>query len=412
MGLNPMAAQFMALQHPAFLSAAQVSAASAGIPPFGLPNPAVVTSSSPNIPGRPEPQFMKGPNAASLASLEALQRSGFFGAAGAAYIERMREGQKSLIAEEQLKKEHLASAVQQQQQQFRQPTEENKRSSSSDSFSKDDRDSPILNLSAKHDNNSDLSGDDDVYVSDNDIDDLASNEGDKSNKSQNDKSEDKVNNNGTSALPVTQGGLPSPGLLAGLPGLLANTESGSGEGQLASVYGLMSNIQALIKVAVENAKKEERTNQGTGELKTDSKRLEHEMEEVKKNRDIYLRRFKKEKRYRRKVQEQLEVETQRRLQMEEALRSMTSGMTSSEALKRITETLTHQNQTSDNNKLNNSASLEEKRSSSPLESSDKARRESGDDPRSSPASSSASNVALAAAAAAAAAAQFNATVST
>lgn len=64
-------AQFMALQHPAFLSAAQVSAA--GIPPFGLPNPSVVTS-SPNIPGRPEPQFMKGPNAASLASLEALQR--------------------------------------------------------------------------------------------------------------------------------------------------------------------------------------------------------------------------------------------------------------------------------------------------------------------------------------------------
>ena len=164
------------------------------------------------------------------------------------------------------------------------------------------------------------------------------------------------------------------------------------------------------KVAVENAKKEERSNQGTGELKTDSKRLEHEMEEVKKNRDIYLRRFKKEKKYRRKVQEQLEVETQRRLQMEEALRSMTSGMTSSEALKRITDTLTHQNQTSD--KLNNSASQEEKRSSSPLESNDKDRRESGDDPRSSPASSSASNVALAAAAAAAAAAQFNATVST
>ena len=68
-GLNPMAAQFMALQHPAFLG--QVSAA--GLPaPFGIP-PSVVTS-SPSIPGRPEPQFMKGPNAASLASLEALQR--------------------------------------------------------------------------------------------------------------------------------------------------------------------------------------------------------------------------------------------------------------------------------------------------------------------------------------------------
>ena len=70
-GLNPMAAQFMALQHPAFLG--QVSAA--GLPaPFGLPSPASVVTSSPSIPGRPEPQFMKGPNAASLASLEALQR--------------------------------------------------------------------------------------------------------------------------------------------------------------------------------------------------------------------------------------------------------------------------------------------------------------------------------------------------
>jgi hypothetical protein len=40
--------------------------------------------------------------------------------------------------------------------------------------------------------------------------------------------------------------------------LLANAESGTAEGQLGSVYGLITNIQALIKVAVENAKKEER----------------------------------------------------------------------------------------------------------------------------------------------------------
>ena len=72
-----MAAQFMALQHPAFLSAAQVNAAGGMPAPFGLPNPSVVTS-SPSIPGRPEPQFMKGPNAASLASLEALQRFVYF----------------------------------------------------------------------------------------------------------------------------------------------------------------------------------------------------------------------------------------------------------------------------------------------------------------------------------------------
>ena len=119
----------------------------------------------------------------------------------------MREGQKSLLAEEQLKKEQVQAAVQQQQQLVNKHQEEinkqQQRSSSSDSFSKDDRDSPILNLSSKHDmNNSDLSGDDDVYVSDNDDEDLASNEDTKKiGQDHGDKSEDKVNNNGTSAVP-------------------------------------------------------------------------------------------------------------------------------------------------------------------------------------------------------------------
>ena len=49
---------------------------------------------------------------------------------------------------------------------------------------------------------SDLSGDDDVYVSDNDDEDLASNEDTKKiGQDHGDKSEDKVNNNGTSAVP-------------------------------------------------------------------------------------------------------------------------------------------------------------------------------------------------------------------
>ena len=47
-----------------------------------------------------------------------------------------------------------------------------------------------------------------------------------------------------------------------------------------------------------------------------------------------FKRFKKEKRYRRKLQEQLEQETRRRVQMEEALR-----VTSADTLKRITESL-------------------------------------------------------------------------
>ena len=58
----------------------------------------------------------------------------------------MREGQKTL-------------AEQQQKEAQQQNLEDAKRSSSRDSFSKDDRDSPILNLSNKstHENNSDIS---------------------------------------------------------------------------------------------------------------------------------------------------------------------------------------------------------------------------------------------------------------
>merc|ERR1711935_623066 len=231
-------------------------------------------------------------------------------------------------------------------------------------------------------------------------------------------------------------GLPGPGLLAGLPGLLASasSESGSGDGQLASVYSLITNIQALIKVAVENAKKEERTQlaEKGGEAKTD---LKIEMDELKKNSQIYLRRFKKEKRYRRKLQEQLEMETKRRVQMEEALR-----MTSSETMKRITESLTRGSApvglgdprisgdhcvSGDQDSLQSPAvsvadkmvmmnALSSQNTGGPVaaaalaaaasSNNGKDRRDSGDDQRSSPASSSTSNVAIAAAQAAAAAA--------
>ena len=226
---------------------------------------------------------------------------------------------------------------------------------------------------------------------------------------------------------------------------MANADAaGGGEGQLGSVYSLITNIQALIKVAVENAKKEERSKledggkwywiiwyQSTGLLdiywiacymldcllykwwfylgnsKTDPNKpsgdLIHELEELKKNSQLNLRRLKKEKRYRKKLQEQLEAETKRRVQMEEALR-----MTSAETLKRITESLSR-SESAVAEHTNSAADPDSKRAHSPAS---KDRRDSGDDQRSSPASSSTSNVAIAAAAAAAAAAaQFNATVS-
>ena len=62
--------------------------------------------------------------------------------------------------------------------------------------------------------------------------------------------------------------------------------------------------------------------------------MHKEIDELRRNTQIYFRRFKKEKRYRRKLQEQLEQETRRRVQMEEALR-----VTSADTLKRITESL-------------------------------------------------------------------------
>jgi len=283
-----------------------------------------------------------------------------------------------------------------------------------------------LNLSNKstHENNSDISAEDDVYVSDND-DDLASNDESASNpllpkpksmvephdtnRDGSEKTEDKVNNNNGNGLPSGPQGLPGPGLLAGLPGLLANADAaGGGEGQLGSVYSLITNIQALIKVAVENAKKEERSKlEDGGNSKTDPNKpsgdLIHELEELKKNSQLNLRRLKKEKRYRKKLQEQLEAETKRRVQMEEALR-----MTSAETLKRITESLSRSESVVAEH-TNSAADPDSKRAHSPAS---KDRRDSGDDQRSSPASSSTSNVAIAAAAAAAAAAaQFNATVS-
>ena len=147
------------------------------------------------------------------------------------------------------------------------------------------------------------------------------------------------------------------------------------------------------------------------------------MEKLKQNSQLYIRRFKKEKRFRRRLQEELEIEKKRRMHVEEALR-----MTSAETLKRITESLTR-----DHRVLSTEATGElpggpssldghapnsnDKMNSVQLSPSngEKARRESGDDHRSSPASNctNASNVAIAAAAAAAAAAaQFNAAVST
>ncbi|TRY73892.1 hypothetical protein TCAL_07775 [Tigriopus californicus] len=401
-GLNPMAAQFMALNHPAAAQAAQAaflshSAAGGGgggpgLPPFGgLP----VVTSSPSIPGRPEPQnFMKNPG---FSSLEALQRSGLF---GAAYLERMREGQRTL----QDQQERAAAAAAAAAAAVAATDQDKRDRRHSDGLSSEEKDrshrmhhdarrdslerssslhrnhsdhqphhqhhqqqphrdggsnSPVLNLSKPSGSESPISdpghhrlGDveeeeEEDVVSDDDIAPVS------------DKKEDKENNNRD--ILANGKGPVNPTSIPGFPSNLvenmaamaaASGQTGGGDGQLNSVYGLIGNIQALLKMAVENAKKDESPTITKSDPKTDiglskgqpnkapmsrttpSGSIHDELEEMKKNSQIYLKRFKKEKRYRRKLQEQLELETKRRVQMEEALK-----MTSAETLKRITESM-------------------------------------------------------------------------
>ena len=134
----------------------------------------------------------------------------------------MREGQKSLVEQQQKEAQQNPTTPHGvPHHHLDQDGCHAKRSSSRDSFSKDDRDSPILNLSNKsaHENNSDISAEDDVYVSDNE-DDLGSNdEASSIPKSKplehehghglgghgTEKTEDKVNNNNGNGLPSTPG---------------------------------------------------------------------------------------------------------------------------------------------------------------------------------------------------------------
>eukprot|EP00096_Caligus_rogercresseyi_P015210 TRINITY_DN765_c0_g1_i1.p1 TRINITY_DN765_c0_g1~~TRINITY_DN765_c0_g1_i1.p1 ORF type:complete len:739 (+),score=283.40 TRINITY_DN765_c0_g1_i1:176-2392(+) len=335
-GINPaMAAQFMALNHPAaFLSAG-------GLPPFpGLP----ASSSSPNPASSPVSNNNHNNNSSNssqhhlrggehqnllkssgLSSLEALQRSGLL---GAAYFERMREGQKSLLQEDERRKA---------------------RESSVDSVGKDTSgertaDSPVLNLSSKSedpptgkdlDASSELSAGSDRRFDDEEMPSDPESGAVKNttsslgypplNRSSQELKEDTVNNNNNNSGAISA---------------LGGGEAGSG--QLNSVYGLIGNIQALLKVAVENAKQEERhLLSQKSELKSEllkekesQSALYKELQELKRNTAVYMRRFKKEKKFRRRLQEQLSQETKRRLTMEDALRA-----TSAETLKRITESL-------------------------------------------------------------------------
>jgi len=147
-----------------------------------------------------------------------------------------------------------------------------------------------------------------------------------------------------------------------------------------SVFQMMNQIQSLIKMTVEKAKQEEKhtTHQKCdlkGELekeKESQSAIRKKIEEETKTTDLYLRRFRKEKRLRRRLQEQLENETRKIQALEAALRSL-----SYETLVKVKESIARdaaerekeklENQAKDESSLNGDISDSPLTASGPLE---------------------------------------------
>ncbi|CAM4601799.1 dachshund homolog 2 isoform X2 [Lepidochelys kempii] len=102
---------------------------------------------------------------------------------------------------------------------------------------------------------------------------------------------------------------------------------------LSSVETLLTNIQGLLKVAVDNARvQEKQIQQEKKELKMELCRerelresLERQLTAELQSRATIQKRLKKEKKAKRKLQEALEFESKRREQVEQALKQATAG---------------------------------------------------------------------------------------
>merc|ERR1719370_1420130 len=92
---------------------------------------------------------------------------------------------------------------------------------------------------------------------------------------------------------------------------------------------LMSHIQDLVKTAITNAKVEENQPENREDAekqlaaeKESLENLRKQIGEAQKQSEIYLKRFRKEKKLRRKIQTQLEIECFKKAKLEEALNSL------------------------------------------------------------------------------------------
>ncbi|XP_039601259.1 dachshund homolog 1-like isoform X4 [Polypterus senegalus] len=115
---------------------------------------------------------------------------------------------------------------------------------------------------------------------------------------------------------------------------------------LSSIETLLTNIQGLLKVAIDNARAQEKQVQlEKTELKMELFRerelretLEKQLAVEQKNRAIIQKRLKKEKKAKRKLQEALEYETKRREQAEQALKQTSS----TDSLRALNDSLTQE----------------------------------------------------------------------
>uniref|UniRef100_A0A8C9SK20 Dachshund c n=1 Tax=Scleropages formosus TaxID=113540 RepID=A0A8C9SK20_SCLFO len=118
---------------------------------------------------------------------------------------------------------------------------------------------------------------------------------------------------------------------------------------LSSIETLLTNIQGLLKVAIDNARAQEKQVQlEKTELKMELFRerelretLEKQLAMEQKNRAIIQKRLKKEKKAKRKLQEALEYESKRREQAEQTLKQTSSA----ESLRSISDSLTQEIET-------------------------------------------------------------------
>uniref|UniRef100_A0A671RDB2 Dachshund homolog 1-like n=1 Tax=Sinocyclocheilus anshuiensis TaxID=1608454 RepID=A0A671RDB2_9TELE len=118
---------------------------------------------------------------------------------------------------------------------------------------------------------------------------------------------------------------------------------------LSSIETLLTNIQGLLKVAIDNARAQEKQVQlEKTELKMELFRerelretLEKQLAVEQKNRAIIQKRLKKEKKAKRKLQEALEYESKRREQAEQSLKQTSH----TESLRSLNDSLTQEIET-------------------------------------------------------------------